>query len=129
MRLLLFSLCFFVFQNSSNAQKVFGYVYNAVGDVVPYASVTVKGTTKGTSANDKGRYAFALKPGKYTLICQSIGYAATSKEVEVKETDVELSFILNEQKLQMDNVVIDSKREDPAYEIMRKAIKFLCKSG
>jgi Family of unknown function (DUF5686)/CarboxypepD_reg-like domain len=123
MRLFLFSLFFFVFQNSSIAQKVFGYVYNAVGDVVPYASVTVKGTTKGTSANDKGRYAFALKPGKYTLICQSIGYAATSKDVEVKETDVEQSFILNEQKLQLDNVVIDSKREDPAYEIMRKAIK------
>jgi hypothetical protein len=123
MRLLFTLISLLTLQQSTSAQKIYGYVYNAVGDVLPYASVTIKGTTKGASANDKGKFSLTLTSGKYEVVCQSIGYTSVVKTVEVKDADVELSFILQDQKLLLETVVVGSKREDPAYEIMRKAIK------
>jgi hypothetical protein len=113
-------LLFFSFYG--NAQKIYGTVFNERGDLLPYASVTVKGSSMGASANDKAKYAFSLSGGTYTIICQHIGYATVEKKVTVSG-DTELSFILPEQKLVMTEVVVKSGSEDPAYEVIRQAIK------
>ena len=107
---------------TSSAQKIFGTVFNAQGDLLPYASITIKGTTKGTSANDKGKYSLNISPGTYTVACQRIGYAVSEKSITVTK-DEELSFVLKEQKLTLETVVVKTGGEDPAYSIMRKAIK------
>jgi hypothetical protein len=121
MRLLLLLLsCLFL--QSVSAQKIYGTVFNANGDLLPYASISIKGTTKGTSANDKAKYALNIAPGTYTFVCQNLGYASSEKKLIVKG-DAELSFILTEQKLTMDAVVVKKSGEDPAYEIIRNAIK------
>ena len=122
MKLLLSAFAFFACGTAS-AQKLYGTVFNAQGDLLPYSSVTIKGTTKGTSANDKGKYSLAVAPGKYTVVCRRIGYALAEKEVTVDNYDTELSFILNEQKLTLETVVVNNKGEDPAYEVIRNAIK------
>lgn len=121
MRILLFS-ALIILSSSAYAQKIYGTVYNSVGDLLPYASVTIKGTTKGTSANEKAKYSLNAAPGTYTIICQHLGYKSSEKTVTVKD-ETELSFILSEQKLALETVVISSGREDPAYEIIRNAIK------
>ena len=106
------------------SQKIFGTVYNEVGDLLPYSSITIKNSTMGASANENAKFSFKLSPGKYTLICQRIGYTATEKTVELKANEnVEFSFILKLQKLILDEVVVKSGGEDPAYEIIRNAIK------
>lgn len=117
-------LCFFIFTLSfvSKAQKIYGTVFNESGDLLPYASITIKGTTMGTSANNKARFSFSLSPGKYILVCQHIGYETVEKTVNLN-TDTEISFILKEQKLTLNEVIIKNGGEDPAYEIIRQAIK------
>ncbi len=106
----------------ASAQKIYGTIYTEMGDLLPFASITVKGSSQGASANDKARFAFNLPNGTYTVVCQHIGYASTEKKVTVKG-DTEISFVLKEQKLVMTEVIVKSGEEDPAYEIIRQAIK------
>jgi hypothetical protein len=109
MKLLLSAFIFLACSTAASAQKLYGTIFNAQGDLLPYSSVTIKGTTKGTSANDKGKYSLAVAPGKYTVVCRRIGYALAEKEVTVDNNDTELSFILNEQKLTLETVVVNNK--------------------
>ncbi len=115
-------LIFLFIANTSSAQKISGTVFSDKGDLLPYASVTIKGTSTGTSANNKARFSFSVAPGTYTVVCQHIGYKTEEKNITVKKEDAELAFILSPQQLEMTEVVVKSG-EDPAYEIIRQAIK------
>jgi Family of unknown function (DUF5686)/CarboxypepD_reg-like domain len=121
MRIFLFCLIL-IFSQSTLAQKIYGTVFNSQGDLLPYASITIKGTTKGASANDKGKYSLNLSEGTYTIVCNHLGFTTTEKKITVNG-DTELSFVLTDQKLSMDAVVVKNGGEDPAYEIIRSAIK------
>ncbi|MGG9971724.1 DUF5686 and carboxypeptidase regulatory-like domain-containing protein [Ferruginibacter sp. SUN002] len=122
MRNLLFLVCT-LFSFEVSAQKIFGTVYNEQGDLLPYSSITIKGTSIGASANNRAKFAINVSPGNYTVICQHIGYAAKEITMTVGSEDKEAFFILAEQRLMMKEVVVQSNAEDPAYEIIRQAIK------
>lgn len=121
MRILLFTLGLLCFSKVASAQKIYGTVYDNQGDLLPYSSITIKGTTIGTSANEKANFSFYLKEGIYTLICQHIGYTSQEKIIKVKD-QTEVTFILTPQKLELENVVVKNGGEDPAYQIIRNAI-------
>ena len=104
-------------------QKIYGTVFNAKGDLLPYSSITIKGTTTGASANNRAKFAFNLTAGSYTIICQHIGFTTQEKFVTLTNIDQELIFVLAEQKLEMKEVTIKSNGEDAAYQIIREAIK------
>lgn len=104
------------------AQKIYGTVFTEQGDLLPYSSITVKGTSKGASANDKAKFSFSLAKGSYTIVCQHIGYTTVEKKIILSE-DTELSFVMPLQKLEMSEVVVKSGSEDPAYEMIRQAIR------
>ena len=122
MRLIILVFFIFIFF-AAHAQKIYGTVFTAQGDLLPYASLTIKGTTKGASANDKAKYALNVIPGTYTIVCQYLGYTTLEKKITIADADKELSFTLQDQKLSMATVIIKSNREDPAYEVIRQAIK------
>ena len=122
MRITFFLLLFFSSLHIS-AQKIFGTVYNDKGDLLPYSSITIKGTTIGASANNRARFSVAVSPGKYTVICQHIGYTTKEQPVNITAQDEEITFVLAEQKLVLKEVVIKNTDEDPAYAIIRAAIK------
>lgn len=122
MKVLLQIFLILIIPFASQSQKVYGSVFNDSGDLLPYASITIKGTTRGASANNKARFSFSLSPGKYVFVCQHIGYETVEKTVNL-QSDTEISFILKEQKLTLNEVVIQNGGEDPAYEIIRQAIK------
>ena len=105
-----------------SAQKIYGTVFSDKGDLLPYASITIKGTSIGASANDKAKFSFAVSPGTYTVVCQHIGYRKQESKITISKTDEEITFILANQQLDMAEVVI-KKGEDPAYAIIRQAIK------
>ena len=114
---------FLFFANSSSAQKIYGTVFSDKGDLLPYASVTIKGTSIGASANNKAKFSFSVAPGNYTVVCQHIGYKKQEKIISIKKDDEEITFILGSQQLDMTEVVVKSGDEDPAYAIIRQAIK------
>ncbi|MEP6712763.1 MAG: DUF5686 family protein, partial [Ferruginibacter sp.] len=116
------SACYLLLSQYLSAQKIYGTVFSNKGDLLPFSSITVKGSSIGASANDKARFSFSLSPGSYTVICQRIGYTAVEKKVTIN-TDIEVTFILPEQKLTMKEVIIKTGGEDPAYQVIRNAIK------
>ena len=120
-RLIFFLLLFFSLDAA--AQKIHGTVFTDKGDLLPYASIIIKGTSTGASANNKAKFSITVTPGTYIVVCQHVGYTRQEKKVVIDKTDEELTFIISEQKLTMNNVVVKTGAEDPAYAIIRQAIK------
>jgi hypothetical protein len=110
--------CFPVF-----AGRITGTVTDEKGNRLAYASILVKGTSKGTTANNDGRYFIDLDPGNYTIIAQYVGYNRIEKNVTVAGETVVLDFQLSLLQLSMKEAVVRPGGEDPAYEIMRNAIR------
>ncbi len=107
---------------SAFAGGIRGVVKTAKGEPLAYAAVAVKGTNLGTMANADGRYELALQPGRYEINFQYLGFKNLVKAVEITADFQTLDAILEEQALNINEVKIGSKSEDPAYTIMRRAI-------
>lgn len=105
------------------AVPVTGVVKNAKGEVLPFASIVVKGMSVGTTANNEGSYSLNLANGKYILQCMHVGYTLAEKEVVINAEAIRVDFILSLQELTLKEVVVGGNVEDPAYEIIRQAIK------
>jgi len=119
-------LCIFlllIFFESSQAGRVSGTIRDKKGEALPFSSILVKGTTLGTTANKDGKYFLNLNPGNYILVCQHVGYAKEEHNITVTNQDQTEDFVLAEQQLTMQEVIVRSDAEDPAYEIIRQAIK------
>ncbi|QEC42416.1 DUF5686 and carboxypeptidase regulatory-like domain-containing protein [Pseudobacter ginsenosidimutans] len=121
---LLLSLLFLCFL-SSRAGRITGRVTNEKGEILPYASVFIKGSTQGTTTNNQGVYFLELDPGNYTVVCQYIGYTRVEKTVSAGagNSTVSVDFTLAVQQTTMNEVVVRANAEDPAYEIIRNAIR------
>ena len=64
-----------------SAQKVEGTVKDTEGNILPFASILVKGTPQGVSANNEGEFSIKLAPGNYTLDCRYVGYTSQEKQM------------------------------------------------
>lgn len=117
-------LCFVLFAQVLLAGTLKGKITDDRGDLLPFATVYIKGTTTGTAANAQAEYNLQLAPGTYKVLCQYMGYEQQVLNVVVKGDEVIThNFSLREQTLRMTDVVIKANAEDPAYAIIRKAIK------
>jgi hypothetical protein len=119
--LLLFST--FIIFHSATAGRISGTVTDNKGSILPYASIFVKGTSQGTTSNNSGRYFLDLPAGNYTIVCQYVGYARQEKILNLGSEPVTLDFQLLLQQVSMKEIVVKAGAEDPAYEIIRHAIK------
>lgn len=108
----------------ANAQRsgIKGIISDQKGEPVPFASIGVEKQPAGTMANQEGRYQLDLKPGTYKIYFHCIGYQTQLKEIVVDQGFAEINVSMNEQSIQMKEVTIAARNEDPAYGIMRKAI-------
>lgn len=104
------------------AGGVKGTIKNTKGEKLSFASIIVKGSSKGTMANDDGAYELSLEKGAYTLIFQYLSHKNLEKTVEIGSDYLVLDAILEEQSVALNEVKFSAKAEDPAYTIMRKAI-------
>ena len=78
-----FFVCIFLLGVATNcfSQKITGTVTDSLGNAVPFASIFVKGTQKGTNANNDGKYLLDLPAGTYILVCQSVDFKKEEKVV------------------------------------------------
>lgn len=107
----------------SFAGKITGTVTNEKGEPLSYSSVNIKGMKTGTSANSQGVYFLQLPAGTYTVVCRHVGYQLQEKTITVTADDIQVDFVLKEQTVSLGEVVVKAGAEDPAYAIIRKAIK------
>jgi hypothetical protein len=107
-----------------NAGVISGSIKSDVNNTpLPFSSVLIKGTTKGVSANNKGFYTISLEPGNYILIFQYIGYQSFEQKVTVTNLDQTFHIQLKQYDYSLNEVIVKSGGEDPAYSIIRKAIE------
>ncbi len=98
-----------------------GKVLDENGEPLPFASVYVRNSTTGTTANADGEYRLPLSSGDYDIIFQYIGYKQHVEKVRIEKSPVRLNVRLEPSNLELSEVVITT--EDPAMGIMRKVIE------
>ncbi len=112
-------LCFFAAPLFGSV--LFGTLTDEGGKPLAFANVYVFGTTKGTTTNPEGKYQLELEPGKYEIVFNYIGYSKKTMAVEMVHQRQELNVTLALEDILIKEVVVSAK-EDPAYEIIRRAI-------
>lgn len=90
------------------------------GSALAAANVRVASTSRGTITNLDGSYVLSLPAGDYTLIFSYVGYRTDSVSVKVS-SNVTKNVGLEPAEILLPEVV--SIAEDPAYAIIRRAIK------
>ncbi len=94
-----------------------GTVVNAeTGEPLPLVNIVIEGTSRGSGADDNGRFSIIdIPPGSYRLIASALGYETVAHEVEVAPTEtVRVDFKLRESPLERDksrNTQFKSKQE------------------
>lgn len=109
---------------SLHANTLQGSVKDIKGNEIPYASISVKKLNKGTTTNSRGKFVLQLDKGTYIIVCQNIGFKTIEKKIIIENKITEVDFKLEEQEYDLKEVVVSNKGEDPAYEIIRNAIKY-----
>ncbi|MDP2415711.1 DUF5686 and carboxypeptidase regulatory-like domain-containing protein [Daejeonella sp.] len=124
MRSVFVFLLFLLVSHGLYAQKVIlkGKITDTKGLPVPFASVYEKNTTTGTSANSEGEYQLKLNPGKHTIIFKAIGFSQEFRELNL-QSDQFISVILTGAIYELKDVIVRAYSEDPAYEVIRNAIR------
>ena len=104
---------------------VTGSITDGSGKKLAHASVLIKGTTRGVTANADAKFSLTLVAGTYTIVCNYVGFEAVEKKIKIVpgQDTLFLPFVLSKQVFLLNDVVVNSKGEDPAYAIIRKAIK------
>ena len=99
-----------------------GHIKDQQGETIPFTSIYIKNTTIGTAANIDGIFALKLNKGIYTIIFKTIGYKTVEKAVVI-ESNQTLNILLTPESYTLKEVSISAKAKDPAYEIIKNAIK------
>lgn len=124
MRAALLSFLFLIIGFNAFAQQITisGKVTDDQHKPVPFATIYIKNTTKGASANSEGDYSLSLQPGQYEVQYRAVGYRQESRTLDLKASQV-VNVTLATEVYELKSVSISAKGEDPAYAIMRKAIR------
>lgn len=119
-----FLLTAFLILSVSLFAQIKGKVTDKSGQPIPYTTVIIENTYNGTSANDNGSYELTVKEkGKYTLIFQSLGYKTKKVSTEIESFPHTINVSLDDENYTLSEMVIKPNKEDPAYAIIRSAIK------
>ena len=104
------------------AQGISGFILNEQNEPIPFVNIYARQAKSGTSSDVEGKYFLTLTPGSYELIYSSIGYQPTSIEILVGDKMISRNIYLKSSSTKLDQIVVKSKRKDPAYEIIQNVI-------
>ena len=93
--------------------NVFGHVV-ANNTHIPFATVSIKGTTMGTNTDETGHYKLINLPaGTHTLIARYVGFKPSEKEITIKPGEtLEINFDLEQDILGLEEVVVTADRSE-----------------
>lgn len=94
-------------------------VDSASGEKIPYATITVIGTTRGAVTNNNGFYLIANLPhGTYQIIATSLGYDAAARTITVRGKEpLTLNFSIISRPVEQNEVVVTGGRKRELEEI------------
>ena len=84
-----------------------GCITDSQGVAIPYATIFVEGTTRGTVADAEGRYLLSVPAGEQRIVASVLGYEESAEEVNiVSASNYKLDFSLNTLTTDIDEVVV-----------------------
>ncbi|MBO7312051.1 MAG: carboxypeptidase-like regulatory domain-containing protein, partial [Alistipes sp.] len=95
--------------------NIFGHVIDATTkEHIPYATITIEGTTIGCAADGTGHYNINNIPlGEHKIVVSAIGYNTITLDHTAKfSTTTELNFSLKEATTMVDEVVVSATRNE-----------------
>ena len=104
---------------------VSGKITDENNEALPFASIYLQGTTQGVTSNKEGNYSIELPAGKHELVFQFIGYKKHVESVTIESANqkIILNVKMEAQPYEIGEVTVNASAEDPAYEVIRHAIK------
>jgi outer membrane receptor for ferrienterochelin and colicins len=87
--------------------NVFGDV-KSNGEHIPFASIHIEGTTRGTTTDGTGHYMLINLPeGTHVLVAKYLGYSTEKKTITIsKGQTIEVNFELTEEVMSLKSVVV-----------------------
>ncbi len=126
-------ITFLFISGLTHAQSgISGTLYDGeANDVLPFANVVVKGTTKGTTTDFDGKYEFEMEPGTYTVVFSYLGYE--TKEITGIEVmnnayaivDVTLNVLANALDEVVVTTTVTKNTEAAVLQLQRASVKLL----
>jgi iron complex outermembrane receptor protein len=83
-----------------------GKVTDAKGQAVAGANIAIKGKTIGTSTDSNGSYVFETNKGDAEIVASSVGYTPVTKQINIKEEETIVDFVLTEDFFNLSAVVV-----------------------
>ena len=114
-KLFVISILLIFITNSSNAQnattKVEGYITDAVkGDTISFANIQLKGTTIGTTSDERGYFRLVFKNQTVSeLLVSFVGYQSITQKITLDQSQF-LTIKMSEPSVAMSEVVVKSGR-------------------
>jgi iron complex outermembrane receptor protein len=106
-RLLLLSLFTFIYSVIyAQSGSISGQVLDETNQPVAFASVTIKGGTRGASADDKGHFKISMPNGTYTVVVNAVGFLQTTQNVTVSGNDATVHFSLKRATTDLTEAVV-----------------------
>jgi Family of unknown function (DUF5686)/CarboxypepD_reg-like domain len=111
---------FLLFLPFALSAQLSGKVLDEKGQPLAYATVYVRNSGNGVSANAEGGFKLKVAPGRHEIVFQYIGYKQKIEVVEIGDKPITLTVRMEPDEMLLTEVEI--RDEDPAYRIMREVI-------
>lgn len=107
----------------SQEHKIFGKIFDSNSNKpLEFAYVKVADTSYGTASDTKGEYLIKLADGSWKLIFSCLGYFSDTIDAYIENQDMQRNIYLKPSEIFTETIEVLG--EDPAVEIVRKAIEY-----
>jgi hypothetical protein len=106
----------------AQSARITGYIFNSeTHEPIPYVNIRLSETAYGTSSNREGKFVFSTSKQNPILIFSAVGYKR--QEIQIPGLSGKyLEVSLTPEPIQLSEIIVKSD-EDPAYSIIREAIR------
>lgn len=115
---------FIILAGTYFGQSISGFVLDEANAGIPFVNVYVKNLGSGTTTDGDGKYFLRFSdPGVYNIVFSSIGFETQEVKVIIEGTnEVNKNIWLITDENELEEVIVNSKKRDPAYGIIANAI-------
>lgn len=88
----MFFLTFLMISFSIFSQNVKGKIIDELGESIPFVNIIEKGTTNGTTSNEKGNFSLNLKKLPTTITISALGFTSVEKTISLSKSTIEITL-------------------------------------
>ena len=111
--------------NYTNAQEhmLHGKIFDSkTNENLSYVTIKIADSSYGTTSDKNGEYILRLSNGFYKVVFSYIGFFTDTIDVMMEDENIERNVYLQPSEIFTKEILVVG--EDPAYEIIREAIKY-----